>query len=391
MITHEEALQIILNKATVVETEEVLLTDCLSRVLACDVFSPINMPPFNKSAVDGYACRKEDIQKPLIVLETIAAGNLPKLQIQAGTCSKIMTGAMVPKGADTVIMVEDIREIDSNTIEFTAEKTSSNICLKGEDMKVNDLVLQKGTLLKAWHVGILATVGLSTVNVFRKIALGIITTGDELQEPGEPLEEGKIRNSNAWQLMASCEAMMAHPKYYGIVKDELNETTSTIQKAIAENDVVLITGGVSMGDFDFVPRALIQAGFEILFDSVAMQPGRPLTYATDGKKHCFGLPGNPVSSFIQFELSVKPLIYELMGHKYEPFFVPLKAEKTIHRKKAQRTSYYPVTLTSKNTIIPIEYHGSAHINAFTNAFGIIAMKQGVLQIEEGDIVHVRQL
>jgi molybdopterin molybdotransferase len=261
----------------------------------------------------------------------------------------------------------------------------------GEDIQKGDIVLRSGITIKPWHMGVMATTGITDVNVYRKINVGIISTGDELQEPGEVLEEGKIFNSNAWQLIGSCFSANTHPIYYGIVEDNLKATTEIILNAISENDIVLLTGGVSMGDYDFVPQALKNAGFIIKFDSVAMQPGRPLTYATDGQKHCFGLPGNPVSVLVQFELSVKPLIYKLMGHDFAPSHIPLKMGKTITRKKTQRKSFYPVSLNHDHTVTAVSYHGSAHINAFSDAYGIIAMDEGVSEIREGEIVYVRPL
>ncbi len=391
MITHEQALEILLQNTSVTEKELVPIQDANGRILAEAVYSDMNMPPFNKSAVDGYACRGEDIHEPLRILEVIMAGKMPQYEIIPGTCSKIMTGAPVPEGANTIFMVENSELKDKHIVVFTAQKTASNICVIGEDISAGQKMMDAGTLLKPWHIGILATIGMDFVPVYKKVRIGIITTGDELLEPGEPLVEGKIRNSNAYQLLSSCAEVPAEPTYYGIIKDELKETTIKLHHAISENDVVLLTGGVSMGDFDFVPKALEETGMKILFDSVAMQPGRPLTYATNGLKHCFGLPGNPVSSLIQFEISVKPLIYKLMGHQFHVPMIPLKMGETITRKKTSRKSFYPVYMNDDQTVSSIHYHGSAHINAFTNAYGIIAMEQGVATIEKGEIVYVRPL
>jgi molybdopterin molybdotransferase len=391
VITHEEALKIILDHCCPLEVEIVDIQQASSRVLGADIIADINMPPFNKSAVDGYACRREDLPGPLKILEVIMAGMLPEFELLPGTCSKIMTGAPVPVGADTVVMIEDTESREDDTIVFSADKTGSNICLTGEDITEGEKVLEAGTLLKPWHIGILATVGMKNVPLYRKVNIGIITTGNELVEPGHNLVPGKIRNSNAYQLLSSCSSLPVNSHYYGIVADSLNETTDVLIHAISENDIVLLTGGVSMGDFDFVPQALENAGMNILFDSVAMQPGRPLTYATNGKKHCFGLPGNPVSSMIQFELSVKPLIYKLMGNDFNPPRIPMKIGEPITRKKSQRKSFYPVSLNTNHTVSAVNYHGSAHINAFTNAYGIIAMEQGVAEIKEGEIVYVRPL
>jgi molybdopterin molybdotransferase len=391
MITHEQALEILLNNASVTEKEHVPIQETYGRILAEVVFSDMNMPPFNKSAVDGFACRREDLHSQLRILEVIMAGKMPQYEITRGSCSKIMTGAPVPEGADTVFMVEDSELKDKNTVIFTAHKTASNICRIGEDIEAGQKMIDAGTLLKPWHIGILASVGVKDVSVYKKIKVGIITTGDELLEPGQPLVDGKIRNSNAYQLLSSCATVPSVPTYYGIVIDELSETTIILKLALSENDVVLLTGGVSLGDFDFVPKALEEAGMKILFDSIAMQPGRPLTYATNGYKHCFGLPGNPVSSMIQFELSVKPLIYKMMGHTFSVPLIPLEMGEKITRKKTGRKSFYPVSLNNDHTVTAVSYHGSAHINAFTDAYGIIAMEQGVATIEKGEIVYVRPL
>ncbi len=392
MITYEEAIELILANAAYENSKEYTpLTQCFNRILAEDIYSDINMPPFDKSAVDGYACRLTDLPGPLRVLETVSAGALPVYEITKGCCSKIMTGAKVPTGADIVIMIEDTEETDKQTIKFTGDNTSRNICYMSEDIKEGDLVVSKGTLIKAWHIGIMATVGITRVPVSCMVSIGIITTGDELLEPGQPLVEGKIRNSNAWQLIGSCYSVGSIPTYYGIVGDELQATVQILEKAISENDIVLITGGVSVGEFDFVSHALKKTKLEIKFHSIAMQPGRPLVYARDGKKHCFGLPGNPVSTLIQFELSVKPLIYKLMGHNYQPVIIPMKIADNIKRKKSSRKSLYPVKLRTDYKVSPLKYHGSAHINAFADAFGLIEVEQGITEIKKGEVINVRLL
>lgn len=391
MITHNQALEIILSNCNRLDAELIQLTDSTNRVLAENIHSDINMPPFDKSAVDGFACRKEDLLNELKIIETIAAGQIPQFAIEKNCCSKIMTGAQIPKNTDFVFMIEDSELIDNQTVKFVGNSKSTNICIEGEDIKINDIVLQKGTLIQAFHAGILATVGCWNVPVTKKPKIGILTTGDELIEPHEKLEAAKIRNSNAYQLISSCKSMKIDAKYYGIIQDDPEITYQTIKKAIEENDVIIITGGVSMGEFDFVPKAIEKCGLKILFDSIAIQPGRPLTYATLNNKHCFGLPGNPVSSFVQFELSVKPLIYKLMGFDFRPLSIPMIIDTKFFRKKANRNSVYPVKLTADNKVKAINYHGSAHINAYADAFGFIIVEKGVFEIEEGVTVNVRPI
>lgn len=392
MIAFEDALTCIMQQPVTINSEAVDFMDALGWVLAEDVVADMDMPPFDKSAVDGYACRRADLQHELEVLETIAAGQVPAFETGPNQCSKIMTGAMIPKGADCVVMVEHCREITPGFIKFQGEKTADNICLTGEDVRMGDVVLKKGQLIKPQHIAVLAMVGCVNPAVSRQIRVGIISTGDELVEPDIRPQNAKIRNSNAWQLAAQCKAMNAIPQYMGIAPDEKQQTYALIMNALAHNDLILITGGVSMGDYDFVPEVLKEAGFHLHFKSIAMQPGRPTLFASnDDGKFCFGLPGNPVSSFNQFELLVKPLLYRMMGFDYRHTVLRLPLAVDYRRKKSERLSFLPVNLNSRGEIIPLEYHGSAHINALTTAFGLMSVPVGITEIKKGTLADVRPL
>lgn len=391
MIEHSQALDIIRKHSSIVETEKVQLTESFHRFLAQDIISPIDMPPFHKSAVDGYACRMQDLPGPLKITETVAAGQCPELTVEPYTCIKIMTGAPIPAGADMVIMIEDTQMLDEQTILYTGNSKATNICVRGEDIQQGQLLLRKGVLLKPWHVGVIATVGQKIVLCARKIRLALLVTGDELLEPGEPFEESKIFNSNAYTLLGLCRELPVDVTYYGIIPDNPRTLSDAFAQALTEADIVLFTGGVSMGEFDHVPDVLKLHGLQILFDSIAIQPGRPLTYATRNNIHCFGLPGNPVSSMLQFELTVKPLIYWMSGSEFKPLELPFTLEQSIRRKKAERTSYYPVRLLDNGNVEPIPYHGSAHLNAFVDAFGVINLQPGQYEIEKGETVYVRPL
>lgn len=390
MIPFEEALQTVLEKAVSVNSETINMTESAGRVLAADVLSDMDIPPFDKSAMDGYACRRANLGNELKVQEVIAAGQVPQFNIGSGECSKIMTGAMIPQGADCVIMVEHTREPAKGLIEFTAGKTADNICYKGEDVKKGEMVLPAGLLIRPQHIAVMATVGCTRPLVYRKVRVGILSTGDELVEPDVNPDAGKIRNSNAWQLMAQAKAMNVEPYYFGIAPDEERKTLTLIQKATAACDLILLTGGISMGDYDFVPAVLREAGFSFHFKSLAVQPGRPTLFATnqDGE-FCFGLPGNPVSSFNQFELLVKPLLYKMMGHDYKPAILRLPLAVEYKRKKSERLSFIPVHLNIKSEILPVDYHGSAHINALTGAYGLMSVPIGVTEIRKGDFADVR--
>ena len=389
MITFEEAYEIVMASAIISETaEEVPFNSALNRIITHNIISDIDIPPFNKSAMDGYACRHADLKTPLKLIETIPAGKVPEHKITEGKCSKIMTGAIVPNGADCVIMVEFTESTDDGKIIFLNEKTSDNICQKGEDAKKGDIVLEKGKQIGSAGIAVMASVGCCLVNVAVQPKVGIIATGSELLEPNEKITDAKIRNSNSYQLCAQISQMGCIGKYYGIVEDSEQAINKVVKNAMHENNIIILSGGVSMGDFDLVPGVLKQNGFDFFFESVAMQPGRPTIFGINGKTYCWGLPGNPVSTFIIFEIMLKPFLYKLMGHNYRPLVLRLPLAKTVKRKHSKRRSAYPVSI-KENKVIPLEYHGSAHINAMTLADGIINIPIGVKELPEGTIVDVR--
>jgi molybdopterin molybdotransferase len=404
MIKFEEAYKIISEAGVKLSKEKVKLIDALGYVLAEDIKSDMNMPPFDKSAMDGYACKEVDIANELEVLEIIPAGKIPEKTIGQNQCAKIMTGAMIPDGADCVIMVEDTVEIGNNRIKYTkpapeinvcqtetGNKPNVNICYVGEDIKTGNVVLEKGTLIKAQHIATMATVGYTEPLVHRKPKVAVIPTGDEIVEPHIKPSISQIRNSNGSQLVAQLKAMGIEANYFGIARDTENATMELIQQAYEKNDVVLLTGGVSMGDFDLVPEILKDLKFELLFENIAVQPGKPTVFGKRGNKYCFGLPGNPVSSFVQFELLTKPLLYLLMGQKYKAFNFKLPIGKDYRRKKAKRLSWVPAIFTDEGTVVPVEYHGSAHINGLGPAHGIMAVPIGVSELKKGELVDVRQI
>jgi molybdopterin molybdotransferase len=374
------------------ETVVVSLWDSLGRVLAIDIKSDMDMPPFNKSSVDGYACRKNDIRSSLKVLEVIAAGQFPTKRIEPNTCSKIMTGAPVPEGADCILMVEDIVENTDGTVRFTGNDSKSNISKKGEDIRNGDLALAKGTNINPSHVAILAAVGVTKVTVARKPVVSILITGNELVEAENTPTGSQIRNSNGHQLVAQVLKCGATPNYVGIVIDTKEATQSAIENALAKSDVVVLTGGVSMGDFDYVPEVLKTIGVNIIFRSVAVQPGKPTLFGMLGKKVVFGLPGNPISSLFQFELMAKPAILKLMGAA-NPTDTSITAiiANDYSRKRAERFGLIPAFINSNGEVEPVNYHGSAHIFALSKVNAVIFAPIGVLGFKKGELVDVRQL
>ncbi len=393
MIKFEEAFEIVQNSANLIlASERVNFTDSMGRILAEDVYSDINMPPFDKSAMDGYACKKEDLIDKLNVIEVLPAGKIPEKIVRAGECTKIMTGAIIPDGADCVIMVEHTENLNENTIRFTKKSTNTNICYFAEDIKENDLVLQRGIKIKPQHIAVMASVGCVNPLVIVKPKVGIVSTGDELVEPDKYPAKSQIRNSNGYQLIAQVIRAGGLPVYIGISEDTKEATYNTITKALDENDIVLLTGGVSMGDFDFVPEIMIKAGVDIKFRSIAVQPGKPTIFGTyNNTKFIFGLPGNPVSSYTQFELLVRPLMKKIMSYSKESTLLKLPMGAEYRRRKSVRKSFFPVNIGNDGNVYPVEYHGSAHIHSYVNADGIVSIEIGEDKLEKGVLVDVRQV
>jgi len=391
MISLEQALGIAFLKAQLIGTERTDFVNSSGRILAEDIFADADVPPFNKSAMDGYACRHQDLGKELVVLEIIPAGQTPKYSIEAGLCSKIMTGAQVPEGAETVFMVEYSEVIGPDKVRFTGSKTNSNICLKGEDLKEGDLVLNSGIQLKSQHIAILASVGCTRPLVYKRPTLGIISTGSELINPDEKPQPSQIRNSNGPQLFAQGTKYGFPVNYYGIVADDEQLTTQIIEKSVTESDVTILSGGVSVGDFDFVPQIIQKLGFEIHFSKINIKPGQHTTFASKGNKYIIGLPGNPVSSFIQFEVFVLPFLRKMMNYSEQEIHFPIPMSHDFSRKRSDREECLPVQITNQNEVQMVDYHGSAHIHAYHQAFGFINIQAGKTEIKKGELVHVRPL
>jgi len=391
MIKFEEAYKIVMEAVFHTGREQVKMSEARGRALAAPVRSDMDMPPWDKSAVDGYACRHEDLGTELTVVESIAAGVLPSKEVMQGTCSRIMTGAAVPDGADYVFMLEEAEEKEGGKVRFTGKAGNTNIAKAAEDLFNGQTVLKAGHYIRPQDIAVMAVVGATEVTVNGRPKVGVISTGNELVEPDVKPEKAQIRNSNAYQLMAQIERAGSTGKYYGIARDDDASIASLLKKAVKENDVVLISGGVSFGDYDLVQKAMHSLGLKVHFDQVAMQPGKPLTFATAERKAVFGLPGNPVSTFVQFEIMVRPFLDRMAGVISEEVNMTLPLATDYSRKRAERMAWIPFTLTPKGEALPVEYHGSAHINALPDAWGLITIPRGQSWIQKGEMVNVRQI
>ncbi|MGE0825308.1 MAG: gephyrin-like molybdotransferase Glp [Candidatus Binatia bacterium] len=321
MISVHDALSTILETVSPLAGERVNLLDAVGQVLAEEIRSEREVPPFPNSAMDGYAVRWEDIHETdedqpikLDVLEVIQAGAVPAQAVTLGTASKIMTGAVMPSGADTVIKVEDTEEHEGQVWIRRSERQGTNVRHNGEDIRRGQVVLAPGRVLRAADIGLLASIGRSFVLVRQRPRVAILSTGNELVEVDESLRPGQIVNSNAYTLAAAVRETGAIPVPLAIVRDTLPEIRAALGEAV-RHDVVLSTGGVSVGDFDFVKQAMDELGMHRLFWQVAQKPGKPLTFGLLRERPYFGLPGNPVSALVCFYLYTRPALRRMMGHQ----------------------------------------------------------------------------
>jgi molybdopterin molybdotransferase len=327
MISVHEALTMILDTISPLGGERIGLLQAVGRVLAEEVRSEREVPPFANSAMDGYAVRWDDLRDTsadqpvaLTVLEVIQAGAVPTQMVTSGTASKIMTGAVIPPGADTVIRVEDTEEQDDRVWIKRQERPGTHIRASGEDIHRGQVVLEKGRVLRPADIGLLASVGRGMVLVRQRPRVAILSTGNELVEVDEALRPGQIVNSNAYTLAAAVREAGCQPVPLEIARDTLEEIRAALNEAV-RHDVVLSTGGVSVGDFDFVKTAMDELGIRRLFWQVAQRPGKPLTFGLLRERPYFGLPGNPVSALVCFYLYVRPALGRMRGQ--EKLFSPV--------------------------------------------------------------------
>ncbi len=343
-----EAQQCILSHVSMMPPEEVALHDSLGRVLAGDVTANRNHPPYDVSAMDGYAVRFADIARTpakLTVVDDIRAGQMPAIKVLQGRAARIMTGAPVPQGADTVVRVED-SEQDGNDVSILVSPASgANIRPLGENLKNGEVVLSKGTEITPGVLAILAMVKQKQVSVFAKPSVAILSTGDELEGLDEPIDENKIPDANSHALYAQCKALGIEPTLLGIAHDNPIELRAKLAEGL-KYDVLLASGGVSVGHHDFVRPTLDALGIHMHFWRVAMRPGHPLAFGTsENGAAVFGLPGNPVSGMVCFEQFVAPALRSMMGH--EKLFRRTVQARLSHdlKDRAGRMHFVRVTLS----------------------------------------------
>ena len=411
MISVAQAQEIILkNISTLKEPELVRVSTCLNRISSQDIKAKENIPPFNNSAMDGFALKAKGSigasrqnPKALEVIADLPAGYVSGKTISRGKTIRIMTGAPIPKGADSVIMVEDTRKVRSQKSEVTSKefieifkevKPGENVRYVGEDVKKSEIVIKKGVILKSGHMGMLASLGSLKIKVFLRPKVAILTTGDELIEIKEKLKPGKIRNSNAYSLYAQVIKIGALPILLGIVRDNKEELRQKIKKGLQRADMLLVSGGVSVGDYDFVKEVLVDLGTKMKFWKVAMRPGKPLAFGIINRIPVFGLPGNPVSSMVAFEQFVRPAILKMAGaREVFRFHLPAIIDEVVKKKECLRY-FARAVLKNKNGRLYASLtgpQGSGILKSCVLANGIMELPEDISEVHRGDCVQVTYL
>lgn len=397
MLTVEEARQRMLDTITVLPTEAVGILDSLGTVLAEDVYASENIPPFNNSAMDGFAVVAADVLNAsktdpvrLSVVETIQAGRAPTASIQHGSAARIMTGAMMPEGADAVAM-QEVTELEGDQVTiFEGVETDENVRFTGESVEQGDLVMSTGKLIRPQEIAMFASLNRSEVEVYKRPRVAVVSTGDELTPLGAPLAAGKIRDSNRYGICAQIEEAGCYPVDMGIARDDEAETERKFRQALDGADALITSGGVSVGEFDVVKAVLSKLG-EINFWRVAMKPGKPQAYGIADGKPIFGLPGNPVSSLVVFELFVRPALLKMAGHSelLRPTFRAVLEENVSN--KDGRVSFMRSIITLRDG----KYHakitgpqGSGILHSLVLANGFIVIPAG-MTISAGETVEAQ--
>ena len=372
------------------ETQKIKLDQALGRILSKDIISKINVPPFNNSAVDGYAFKYSDLNKKnettLKLVGRITAGQNFNKKIKTGEIARIFTGAKVPEGADTVIMQEDCNDTDNQIVLKPGIFKEANIRKKGEDIKYGKKILLKGSKLKAQDIGLIASIGIKEIHVFEKLTVGIFTTGNELYEPGTKTSNSGIYDSNRYCLKNLLKTINCSVKDYGIKKDNEKLIKNTLKKISKECDLIITTGGMSVGEEDYV-RKVIEKNGSLNFWNIAIKPGRPVALGNIFKKSFIGLPGNPVSVMITFLKIALPTINKLSGFsspKEKNFIVTTDFN---FKKKSGRKEFLRVTISKNlNGQIKIKNYPKSGSGVFTSMVetdGLIELPEKLTYLKKG--------
>ena len=396
------AQQIVLDAAQVLGCEKVGLLDALGRVLGEDIIAPRSNPPWDNSAMDGFAVRWADIHSEhaiskipeLKIVEDVAAGAVAMKSVGPGEAIRIMTGAPMPAGADTVVRIEYTEPSETNVrIMLSEYGKGANIRPKGDDVQEGDCIIAKGTQLRSGEIGMLAILAKSFVLVHQRPRVGILSTGDELADLDESFDENKIINSNSYGIAAGVQEAGGIPILLGIAKDNPNSLKDKIRQGLT-CDILVLSGGVSMGDYDFTKPVFAELGADMNFWKLAIRPGQPVAFGKIQGKLAFGLPGNPVSSMVTFDQLVRPAMMKLGGHAtWERPIVKATFQETFS-KQTDRRHFLRGVLAYENGSLVVRTtgkQGSGILTSMVKANGFIDVPEEVEGLQPGDVVNVQLL
>jgi len=397
----EDALKTVMAAVPVLGVEKVSLLDTLGRVLGEDIVALRDNPPWDNSAMDGFAVRYEDIKQAhavttptmLTVIEDVPAGKFPAKAVGKGEAIRIMTGAPIPKGADTVLKVEDTENQPTWVKVFKEEKKGANIRPQGEDVRKGDCIIPKGKAIRPAEAGMLAILAKPFVFVSQRPRVAILSTGDELADLDERFSEEKIVNSNSYGIAAAVQEAGGLPMLLGIAKDRPDDLKAKISQGV-NADFLVLSGGVSMGDYDFTKPVFQELGGEMNFWKLAIRPGQPVAFGKIGKTLAFGLPGNPVSSMVTFEQLVRPAILKMCGSQVlaRPVVQAIFQEK--FSKRPDRRHFLRGILWMENGMLMVRTtgsQGSGILTSMVKANGLIDIPVEVEKLKPGDVVNVQVL
>ncbi len=369
MISFKDAFSRVMERVPSLKIRRLRLESAHRRIIAQDIYASSDAPDFDKSVMDGFAVRFGDLKtrNPVLkIVEFIPAGFKPKKRLTKGTCARIATGAVVPVGADLVVAKEDARIERNNTVLICKKaRRGENIYQRASGFKKGALLLKKGQPLNMARIALLASQGIRSVSVFQAPAVALLATGDEIIEPGQKRRQGGVWNSSSPMLLDVLRTMNIKARYLGLAKDEQGDLLGRVKSGLKE-DILIITGAVSVGERDLVPQVLKKAGVKILFHKVCIRPGKPVLFGSKGRHLVFGLPGNPVSTMVGFLVFIKPLLQRLCGVQKDFRLEEGILTKEVYNKSG-RLSFLPATLKRENLVVPLAYSGSADLLAAAGA------------------------
>ena len=393
LLSIDDAIDLVLSHVTPLESDEVSLADAAGRVSAEQARSAVDLPPFPSSAMDGFALRAADTSGTLTVVERVAAGRPAPRSLAAGEAMAIATGGVVPDGADSVVPIELVEERDGVVVVTGNVTQSDNVRARGGDLHAGDAVVEAGVRLGPAHVGALAAAGVTSVRCASAPRVAVIVTGTELRAPGEPLEPGQIYDANGFILAAQLRSAGALLDRLPPVADDESATRGAIERGL-EADVLVTTGGVSVGVYDLVRAAEAELGVEEIFWRVAMQPGKPVSFGVRGRTLVFGLPGNPVSSLVGFELFVRPALLALQGlTEPRPVFRPGRLATPTRRLAARDALLRARTRVEGDAVLvePLTGQQSHMIAHAATADALVLVPQGDGELTAGSVVSYLSL